>query len=68
MTPDFIVTDQVSVWLFEPLSEAAFKFVRDNMDLEECPCCGQSFAVDYRNGGLLADDLECEGFSLMTRH
>ena len=68
MTQDFIITDQASVWLFEALSEAAQKFMRNNVDLDECPCSGQSFAVDFRSAGALAEDLEDEGFTLATRH
>jgi hypothetical protein len=68
MTQDFIVTDQKGVWLFEPLSEAAQYFVRDKVDVDEWLWCGKAFVVDYRAGGALAEDLEDEGFTVVTRH
>lgn len=68
MTKDFIVTDQTGVWLFEPLSEAAQNFVRDKADVDEWLWFGKVFAVDYRAGGGLAEDLEDEGFTVITRH
>jgi hypothetical protein len=68
MTQDFIVIDQAGVWLFEPLSEAAQNFLRDKSDVDEWLWCGNGFAVDYRGGGALAEDLEDEGFTVVTRH
>ena len=68
MTQDFIVTDQTGVWLFEPLSEAAQNFVRDKVGLEEWLWCGRAFVVEHRGGGALAEDLEDEGFTVITRH
>jgi hypothetical protein len=68
MTQDFIVTDQVSVWLFEPLTEAAQRFVREKVSLEEWLWQGQSFAVDYRDAAILADELAEEGFMVITKH
>ncbi len=68
MTQDFIVTDQAGVWSFEPLSEAAQNFVRDKADVDEWLWCGKLFVVDYRSGGALAEDLEDEGFTVITRH
>jgi hypothetical protein len=68
MTQDFLITDQVGAWLFEPMSEAALKFVRDKGNVDEWLWRGQSFVVDYRGAGALAEDLEDEGFAVTTRH
>ncbi|MGJ0392624.1 MAG: hypothetical protein ACR650_07675 [Methylocystis sp.] len=68
MTQDFLITDQAGVWLFEPLSEAAQKFVREKVNLDEWLWRGQSFVVDYRGAGALAEDLEDEGFKVATLH
>jgi hypothetical protein len=69
MTQDFLITDQVGAWLFEPMTEAALIFVRDKVNFdEEWLWRGQSFAVDYRGAGALAEDLEDEGFTVETRH
>jgi hypothetical protein len=67
-TQDFIVTDQSSVWLFEPLTEAAQRFVRQQVALDEWLWLGQRFAVDYLAAPALAEDLENEGFMVETRH
>ncbi len=64
MTQDFLITDQAGVWLFEPLSESARKFLHRYMNFEEWPLIGESLAVDYRGAGALAEDLEDEGFTL----
>jgi hypothetical protein len=68
MTQDFIVTDQASVWLFEPLSEAAQRYVRENMSFDEWLWEGQCFVVDFRNAGGLTEDLLDEGFQVATKH
>ncbi len=70
MTQDFVITDQASVWVFEPRSEAARKFVRDNLTVEDEDWLwlGLSFIVDYRMAGAVAEELEDEGFSLVTQH
>ncbi|MGJ0504741.1 MAG: hypothetical protein ACR65X_13580 [Methylocystis sp.] len=68
MTQDFIVTDQASVWLFEPLSEAAQRFVRENVYFDEWLWEGQRYAVDFRSAGALAEDLLDEGFKVVTKH
>ncbi len=68
-TQDFVITDQASVWLFEPLTKAAQEFVRGgHVGLEEWLWDGQVFAVDYRTAGALAEELQDEGFTLKTAH
>jgi hypothetical protein len=68
MTQDFLVTDQTGAWLFEPVTEGALKFVREKVSFDQWMWCGKSFVVDYRDGGALAEDLEDQGFIVMTRH
>lgn len=68
MTQDFLITDQEGVWLFEPMTEAALRFVREKVSFDEWLWRGQSFVVDYRRAGALAEDLGDEGFTLVTRH
>jgi hypothetical protein len=68
MTQDFIVTDQSSVWLFEPLTEAARQFVRQQIERDDWLWVGQGFAIDYLAAGALAEDLQNEGFIIHTRH
>ncbi len=68
MTQDFLITDQAGVWLFEPLTESALKFVRENVNFDEWLWRGRSFVVDDRGAGALAEDLEDEGFIVATRH
>ncbi len=68
MTHDFLITDQAGVWLFEPVTESALKFVREKLNLDEWLWSGQSLVVDYRGAGALAEDLEDEGFTVATRH
>lgn len=67
-TQDFIVTDQASVWLFEPLTEAAQQFVRDRLTFDEWLWQGQRFAVDHLAAGALTEDLRDEGFMVVTKH
>lgn len=67
-TQDFIVTDQASVWLFEPLTEAAQEFVREKLNFDEWLWQGPSFAVDYLAAGALTEDLRDEGFMVVTKH
>jgi hypothetical protein len=68
MTLDFVVTDQASVWLFEPLTEEAKKFIRENVGSDEWFWQDHSFVVDYRDAGALSEDLLDEGFVIETRH
>lgn len=67
-TQDFIVTDQASVWLFEPLSEAAQRFVREKLSFDEWLWLDRRFAVDYLAAGALTEDLQDEGFQVVTKH
>ncbi len=67
-TQDFIVTDQSSVWLFEPLTEAARRFVRQNVNMDEWLWMDRQFVVDYLAAGALAEELQDEGFTVATRH
>ncbi len=67
-TQDFIATDQSSVWLFEPRTEAAQRFVREKLSLDEWLWQGQRFVVDYLTAGALAEDLQEEGFQVVTMH
>jgi hypothetical protein len=68
MTQDFLVTDQIGAWLFEPVTEGALKFVREKVSFDEWMWSGRSFVVDYRDGGALAEDLEDQGFTIATLH
>ena len=68
MTQDFLVTDQASVWLFKPLNEIALKFVRDSVNFDELLWRGNFIVADFRDAGVLAEELEDEGFSVVTRH
>lgn len=67
MTRDFIVTDQASVWLFEPLSEAAQRFVRENVYFDAWLWEDQRYAVDFRTAGALAEDLLDEGSQVVMK-
>jgi hypothetical protein len=68
MTLDFVVTDQTGVWLFEPLTEEAKNFIREKVGFDECFWQAQSLVVDYRDAGVLSEDLRDEGFVVATRH
>lgn len=68
MTQAFSVTDQVTVCLFEPLTEAVQRIVRESVNFEERPWQGPSFAVDYHDAAALTDDHIAEGSLVMTRH
>jgi hypothetical protein len=68
MTQDFLVTDQIGAWLFEPVTEGVLTFVREKVSVDAWMSHGQSFVVDYRDAGGLAEDLEDEGFTVTTRH
>ncbi len=68
MALDFIVTDQASVWLFEPLTEEAEKFIRENVGFDEWLWQAKSLVVDYRDAGALSEDLQDEGFVVVTKH
>ena len=68
MTQDFLITDQVGVWLFEPLSEAARHFVRNYLSFDEILWREQALVVDYRDAGAFAEDLEDEGFAIASGH
>lgn len=59
--PISFIADQEGVWLFEPVTEAALSFVRKKVTFDEWLLRGQSFVVDYRGAGALAEDLEDEG-------
>ncbi len=67
-TQDFVITDQASVWLFEPRTEAAQRFVREKLNFDEWLWLGRRFAVDYLAAGALAEDLQEEGFRVVTKH
>ncbi len=67
-TQDFVITDQASVCLFEPLTEAARRFVREKLNFDEWLWLGQRFAVDYLAAGALTEDLQEEGFLVVTKH
>jgi hypothetical protein len=67
-TQDFVVTDQACVWLFEPLTEAAQRFVREKLNFDEWLWLDRRFAVDYLAAGALTEDLEDEGFLVVTKH
>lgn len=68
MTQDFLITDNAGVWLFEPLSEAAIRFTCVNANFDELLWRGKALVVDFRGAAALVDDLEDEGFTLVTRH
>ncbi len=68
MALDFVVPDPVGVWLFEPLTEEAKNFIRENVGFDECIWQAQSLVVDYRDAGVLSEDLQDEGFVVVTRH
>ncbi len=68
MALDFIVTDQASVWVFEPVTENARKFIREHASFDECLWQDQALVVDYRDAGALNDDLLDEGFVVIARH
>ena len=68
MALDFIVTDQASVWLFQPLPVEANKFVKENVNFDEWFWQGSSFVVDSREAGALSEDLADVGFVIVTKH
>ncbi len=61
---DFRITDEGPVWMFEPISDLARKFVDQNLPLDKRLWVGARFAIDHRAAEYLADQLEVEGFSL----
>ncbi len=61
---DFRITDEGPVWMFEPISDTARKFVQQNVPLDKRLWIGSRFAIDHRAAEYLADQLEVEGFSL----
>ncbi len=68
MTQDFIVTEEASVWLFEPLTKAAQDFLRRAVDPEEWFWRGRSLVIDDRMAGALAEELSDEGLTLDRMH
>lgn len=68
MTQDFLISDQIGVWLFEPLTEAARNFMRNELAIDEPLWREQSLAVDYRDAGALAEDLADIGFTIARPH
>jgi hypothetical protein len=68
MSGDFIVVDQAIVWMFQPLTDAARRFVQDKVTGEDIFRRDLSFFVDHRMAEAIFEDLEAEGFSLITRH
>ncbi len=54
-----------TVWLIEPVSQAAKEFVLEQLDIEEWQWAGVGFAVDHRAARDLCQALTDEGFSVM---
>lgn len=63
MDTDFKVRVEGSIWLFEPLTEAAKEFT-SNLGLEGWRWMGNSFGIDARPANNLVTALEEEGFVL----
>ncbi len=56
------------IWLFEPRTEAAQRFVREKLNFHDWLWLGRRFAVDYLAAGALTEDLQEEGFRVVTKH
>ncbi len=54
-----------TIWLFEPISQAAQEFVRENLEIEDWQWNGEGFAVDHREARRLCYALTEEGFKVV---
>ena len=64
MGADFVVSDQGTIWVFNPLTNAARVFSRNELGLESWQWLGDGFAVDHRPAILQAEQLANEGWKL----
>lgn len=65
--PDVIREDHGSIQTFQLMSEDARAFVRDNVMVEGWQWVGEdAFAIEWRYGDVLAEEMEADG--LNVRH
>jgi len=64
---DFLVTTYGSVWTFQPLTDIAKDFTKNNLDVQDWQWMGRAFGVDYRIANDLLIALEDEGFVMEIR-
>lgn len=65
MTGDFHIEDHGTVWLFQPLSEAAKTFLEEEVESGPWQWLGDFLYVDRRPAIALREVLIDEGFSLV---
>ncbi|MCI0558137.1 MAG: hypothetical protein MN733_06550 [Nitrososphaera sp.] len=63
-TADFDITNDRSIMVFTPLTEAAKDWVEKNVHLEDWQRLGKGFGVDYRFAGNLIDGIICDGLTV----
>lgn len=61
---DFLVRPQVTIWLFEPVSERAKEFTLTVLDVQDWQWIGPAFTVDHRIANDLIAALEEEGWKV----
>ncbi len=66
---DFLIEDQGSIVLFQPMSDAAKEWFSENVQSEGWQWMGPRLAVDHRPAQHLLEGIEAEGFTVggMTR-
>lgn len=61
---DFVVRPHGTAWTFEPKTEEAKSFVRNDLEVQGWQWLGPAFGVDHRLATDLVAALESEGFVL----
>lgn len=61
--PDVIVSDEGSIWLFYPRSEAAQAWWAEHVD-PDALTYGRNFVVEHRFARDIVDGLAAEGFTI----
>ena len=61
---DFVLRPHGTVWTFEPKTDAAKGFVRNDLEVQDWQWLGPVFGVDHRLATDLVAALEGEGFVL----
>jgi hypothetical protein len=62
-TPDFIVSNEGSIWVFYPQSEEAIEACEDGtIQIEDWQRLGEGFGVDHRCAEYLIEAMSNDGF------
>ena len=64
MSADFSISDQGSLVMFSPQSEAAKAFVEEKVDVPGWAWLGNAFGVEHRMADGLIEGIEAEGLSV----